>query len=397
MELENTINLSTIKEHKIFHHCKKPITYLKACIILPAKDEAVTITHTLTSLKNQVYFDGGKLDYSIYEVLLLVNNCTDNTYLLAKEFALQNPEFNLHIASINIPAPNANIGYVRKILMEEACHRLSVYNSANGIIVSTDSDTIADKYWLGHIMNEIVDGYDAVGGRILTNKKNDAARIYYLRDISYRLLLATATSIIENNKKNIINRHHQYFGASMAITCDTYKRCGRLPDVTHLEDMALLNSLIKIDAKICYSSLAKVYTSTRTEGRVEIGFSEQLKKWEELKNNNTLQFVESVRAGLMKLECKKILRRCFELFRSNQIIELQFLKIISKDLMISQYWLQQQLMKAIYFGALWQATELEICKGKFYEQYQSIPVTMAIKELRFFLNNHQTFSKTSNL
>jgi len=170
----------------------------------------------------------------------------------------------------------------------------------------------------------------------------------------------------------------------MAITCDTYKRCGRLPDVTHLEDMALLNSLIKIDAKICYSSLAKVYTSTRTEGRVEIGFSEQLKKWEELKNNNTLQFVESVRAGLMKLECKKILRRCFELFRSNQIIELQFLKIISKDLMISQYWLQQQLMKAIYFGALWQATELEIDKGKFYEQYQSIPVTMAIKELRFF-------------
>ena len=52
MELENTINLITIKEHKIFHHCKKPIASLKACIILPAKDEADTITHTLTSLKN---------------------------------------------------------------------------------------------------------------------------------------------------------------------------------------------------------------------------------------------------------------------------------------------------------------------------------------------------------
>jgi len=155
----------------------------------------------LTSLKNQVYFESGKLDYSIYEVLLLVNNCTDNTYLLAKEFALQRPQFNLHIASINIPAPNANIGYVRRILMEEACHRLSVYNSANGMIISTHNDTIADKYWLSHIINEIVNGYDAVGGRILTNKTNDAARIYNLRDISYRLLLATATSIIESKKK----------------------------------------------------------------------------------------------------------------------------------------------------------------------------------------------------
>jgi glycosyltransferase involved in cell wall biosynthesis len=389
----NAAETYTFKEADVFSHFKMPSASLKVCIVLPAKNEADTILHTLKALSNQVNFNGSKLDYSIYEVVLLVNNCTDNTYNIAANFAMQNPAFNLHIAEVKLPACNANIGYVRRILMDEACSRLS--GSRQGIIASTDSDTIADKFWLSYIIDEITNGYDAVGGRILTSKTNHQARIYYLRDISYRLLAARAASVLEGNKKN--TTHYQFFGASMAITCSSYKNCGRLPDVTHLEDMALSDSLLKIDAKICYSPFVKVYTSSRTEGRVEIGFSEQLKKWALLSSKNNAQLVESVSALLIKIECKNKLRKYFELFKITRFLEQQLIDKISGDLFINYEWLIQQLNESKYFGALWQAIELEITKGQFYTKYPPIPVTSAIAALRLFLNQHQTFSKTSNL
>jgi hypothetical protein len=160
--------------------------------------------------------------------------------------------------------------------------------------------------------------------------------------------------------------------------------------------MALLNSLIKLDAKICYSSVVKVYTSNRTEGRVEIGFSEQLKKWEDLKNKNVMQTVESDTALLIKMQCKNMLKNYFEK-SCNKISIDNYTKIIANKLMINANWLYTQIKNAIYFGGLWQAIELEISKGEFYKTHPFIPITKAITNLRIFLNQHQSFSKRSNL
>ena len=379
---------SEIKNKNIFRLCPPPHPSLKVCVVVPAKDEENTIVATLDALRKQVHKSGSRLSFCLYEVLLLANNCTDNTFLAAKKYALRFPEFQLHVFYANISTRNANIGYVRRILMDEACRRLLLNNLKNGIIASTDGDTIVDRYWISNIMDEIALGSDAVGGRILSNTINSSARLYYLRDVSYRLLQVKAAALIDPEKNNPWPCHHQYFGASLAVTCSMYDYCGRLPGVPHLEDMALYNSLVKVDAKIRCSPLVKVYTSGRINGRVKIGFSEQLKQWARSNTKHWPQMVEPAESLLLKLKCKKLLRRCFETFTKMGVVEEDIVKIITDHLLIDCDWLCDEIAESTYFGALWQATEEAIGEGNYYEDYPGVLITDAIFELkRFLLNN----------
>ena len=374
------------KIKNIFKHCTPPHPSLLACVVVPAKDEGGTIVKTLNALRKQLFKDGSKLSSSIYEVILLANNCTDDTFKKAKNFALKYPGFNLHVVEAIFTKKQSNIGYVRRILMDEACYRLNLNGIQNGIIASTDGDTKVDKYWLGNIIAEIANGNDAVGGRILTDDIDPKARLYYLRDITYRILMAKAAAKIDREDNNPWPCHHQYFGASLAVTCGMYDYCGRLPGVPHLEDMALYNALIKVDAKIRCSPAVKVYTSGRTDGRVAIGFSEQLKKWALFNTNNIPQIVEPAASILIKFKCKRILRKCFEIHQSGNNIPTLLTRIIASNLAIDQQWLCDKIASSSYFGALWQDTEEAVCAGYFYENYPGVDITEAISELRVFFN-----------
>lgn len=379
---------ATIKDKNIFRYCKTPHPDLKVCVIVPAKNEEFSIIDTLEALRVQFNNNEIRLDHCNYEVLLLANNCEDGTFEKATAYSLKHPEFNLHVTAVRLPSKKANIGYVRRLLMDEAFTRLSANGLQNGIIASTDGDTMVDKYWVSNITDEIASGSDAVGGRILTNTVNHNARLYYLRDVTYRILLAKAASFIDPEKNNPWPCHHQYFGASLAVTCSMYNSCGRLPMVPYLEDMAFFNSLVKVDAKIRCSPFVKVYTSSRMDGRVEIGFSEQLQRWADNTNDNIPQMVEHVEASLLKLKCKNAIRRCFETTNATAVPVKDQLKEIATNLMISHKWLCKELMNATYFGSLWQRIEDAINKGDFYENYSTAHITTAINDLRKFLRNY---------
>ncbi len=378
---------ATIKYKNIFRYCKTPNADLMVCVIVPAKNEELTITETLEALRIQYDKNNKRLDNRNYEVLLLANNCDDKTFETARNYSLKYPEFNLHVTKVTLVLKKANIGYVRRLLMDEAFTRLSANGLQNGIIASTDGDTMVDKFWISNIIDEIALGSDAVGGRILTNTINHDARLCYLRDVTYRILLAKAASFINPEKNNPWPCHHQYFGASLAVTCAMYNNCGRLPLVPYLEDLAFFNSLVKVDAKIRCSPFVKVYTSSRMDGRVAIGFSEQLQKWADETNEKIPQTVENVEASLLKLKCKNALRRCFELTNRSASVNNN-LKEIADNLIISHKWLCKAFMQATYFGDLWQKVEDAIAKGDFYENYSAAHITTAINELRKFLRNY---------
>lgn len=379
---------ATIKDKNIFRYCKTPHPDLKVCVIIPAKNEEFSIIDTLDALRVQSNNNEITLDHCNYEVLLLANNCNDGTFEKAMAYSLKYPEFNLHVTAVRLSSRKANIGYVRRLLMDEAFTRLSANGLQNGIIASTDGDTMVDKYWVSNIIDEIALGSDAVGGRILTNTVNHNARLYYLRDVTYRILLAKAASIIDPEKNNPWPCHHQYFGASLAVTCAMYNSCGRLPMVPYLEDMAFFNSLVKVDAKIRCSPFVKVYTSSRMDGRVAIGFSEQLQKWADNTNENIPQMVEHVEASLLKLKCKNALRLCFESTNATADPVKDQLKEIATNLMINHKWLCKELVNATYFGGIWQRIEDAVGKGDFYENYSSAHITIAINDLRKFLRNY---------
>ena len=340
-----------------------PSPHLKISVILPVKDEADHLWKTLEALRNQYDVDGIPLAYNQYEVLLLANNCSDDSAGLARAYQKTYPEFRLLVEEIRLAPPVAHIGTVRRLLMDAAYNRFIFLKRPKGIIASTDGDSEVDKNWISNTIREIKKGNDVVGGRILTRPENSLARIYYLRDVTYKHLVSRVEALIDPVPNDPWPRHYQCFGASFAVTCSIYDRSGRLPVVPFLEDMAFHRALTRIDARIRLSPLVKVMTSTRIQGRVDFGFSIQLKQWGEMNEAQHPVLVEQADALFRKLKARNLLRHYWNLGRKQKTGAENQLAIVADMLLIDKTWLGLQASAIPYFGMLWEAAEQEMERG----------------------------------
>lgn len=367
---------------------KAPSTALQVSVIVPVRNEADQLVQTLDALRNQVDAAGQPLDQALYEVLLLANNCTDGSFAIAERYQNLYPNFPLHLAQIQLPNQQANIGTVRRLLMDEACRRLLHVGHENGIIASTDGDTEVDSRWLWHIINEINSGCDAVAGRIIARTNNNPARIFHLRNVTYRQLVAQVESLLDPFTHDPWPRHFQHFGASLAVTCRMYLQAGRLPEVPYLEDEAFYQALVRTDARIRKSTQVKVYTSSRLQGRVEVGFSEQLRYWANMHANQQVQLVEPPGALFVKFQNRRRLRALWE----QRYAPADALLPIARELGISEKWLQRRLTAYAYFGQFWEKVAAEMTTKNWASRWKPIPITEAIQELRSYLLNNPSLS-----
>ena len=150
------ISTTVIKSswNKLLFESSLPSERLRVCVILPVRNEALHIEATLEALRNELDLAGSPLDPSSYEVLLLANNCSDNTHNISVQYQKQYPDFLLRTAAVDLPVADANIGTVRRMLMDEACHRFDIIDNKSGIIASTDGDTTVDAQWISFIIKE---------------------------------------------------------------------------------------------------------------------------------------------------------------------------------------------------------------------------------------------------
>ncbi len=366
---------------------------LRVSVIIPVRNEADHLTTTLDSLRTQQSLSGAPLSADLYEVLVLTNNCTDTSHELAVQYQALFPQFPLHIANVHLPREQANIGHVRRLLMDEACRRLLSTGNGRGIIASTDGDTVPDIHWIAQTIAEIDRGNDAVGGRILTrpvaarpNRTGEpAARRYHLLDVTYRHLVAKAEARIDPMENDPWPRHFQHFGASLAVTCATYLKAGRLPTVPYLEDDAFYQAMLRIDAKVRKSPSVKVFTSTRTQGRVDVGFSWQLKQWADMTTAQQLPQVDSAEAVISRFQCRRLLRDCWQTMA--QTDRQADLRAMAAQLQFDPDWLCRETATNRYFGQLWANVEEKIAvTGSLCPQ--TVPITTAIAGLRAFLREH---------
>ena len=130
-------SVSAIDSHKL-SLVVPPLPQCEVSVIIPVKDEAQTIVKTLTAFANQTDLDGQQLDPLGYEIIVLANNCTDESAAIARQFARQHPQLAVHVAEVNLPPDRAYIGYVRKLLMDTAYRRLMSLGKRQGIIASTE-------------------------------------------------------------------------------------------------------------------------------------------------------------------------------------------------------------------------------------------------------------------
>lgn len=368
-----------------------PSQHCEVCVIVPVRNEAQTLAATLAALAHQVDLEGQRLDPRRYEIILLCNNCSDDSAARARSFAQQYKDLALHVIEKTLPTEEAYIGRVRQILMDEAYRRLRSLGRQRSVIASTDGDSQVSPTWIAANLHEIACGADAVGGRILTESKGRAAldpyaRACYLREVGYRYLIAELESYLDPDPYDPFPRHYQHYGASLAVTAEMYALAGGLPPVRTPEDVAFYRALVRVNARFRHSPLVRVVTSARVTGRTSIGLANQLNEWASMGQQQQPFLVESAVAIETRLRSRNQLRilwwRILNGYQPNDDIVL-----LANTLGVATQWLFQELTQPQTFGQLFERVEQRQQEEKIWvRRWRGVEIQRAIADLRLRLD-----------
>ena len=367
-----------------------PRPELLVSVIIPAKDEVAGLPATLAALAAQTTLTGQPLPPGSFEVIVLANNCTDATAEVVRQQARRFPQLTLHAAELCLPAAKAHVGRARRLLMDEACARLEQVGRPAGIIASTDADTRVASTWLAAIQAEVLAGADAVGGRILTDIKGRTLlplRRIQVRGAAYRQLCAKLEDLVDPALMDPWPRHHQHFGASLALTARAYRRVGGLPNVRFLEDEALCQALRRHDLGLRHSPQVQVLTSARRQGRVEVGLSWQLREWLHMSQ----QHREPQVANPAQLAALWQLRRQLRTYWASRPEHPSGL--LAARLGLPTETLFARVHRATTFGKLWDW----LSKKGHLPAIDSMPLSLALHELPKLIKHHERSAKLEKL
>ena len=363
-----------------------PRPELVVSVIIPAKNEVTNLPATLAALAAQTTLAGQPLPLGSFEVIVLANNCTDATAEVVRQQAQRLPVLTLHVAELCLPAAKAHVGRARRLLMDEACARLEAVERPAGIIASTDADTCVAPTWIAAIQAEILAGADAVGGRILTEITGRALqplRRIQVRDAAYRQLCARLEDLIDPTPIDPWPRHHQHFGASLALTARAYRQVGGLPEVRFLEDEALCQALRRQDLGLRHSPQVQVLTSARREGRVEVGLSWQLREWLHMSRQQREPQVASPAQLAALWQLRRQLRTYWASKPSTES------KLLAGRLGLPAELLLARVCRATTFGKLW---DWVAKKGRL-PVVAAMPLSLALRELPTLIKHFEQLSK----
>ena len=250
----------------------EPKAGLGVVVAVPVKDEEERITACLCSLAGQI-----DADFADMTVVLMLNNCGDATAERVRALAAELP-FCIELCEVELPEPYANAGWARRLGMERAAELVA----PDGLILTTDADTLVEADWIAANQREIVAGVDAVAGYVMADPvelMEVPADILERGSLEweYQQLVAEMVARVDPEAHDPWPRHNQNCGASAAITASAYRRIGGLPPKAVGEDRALFEMVRRIDGKIRHSLDVQVVTSARMDGRALGGLSDAIR------------------------------------------------------------------------------------------------------------------------
>ena len=242
-----------------------PHPALRASVVIPARDEEALVGSCLRALAEQ---EG--ISPEEYEVLLVLDQCTDATEDRALEIAGEFPELRLR----RLDGPGEGSGHARRVGMETACERLIGLGRPHGLISSTDADTIVAPDWLVAQLEATSRGARAIGGRIeLANDGSLPEGVLRWHAERGRLRHQKLLSDPSHSGKT---EHWQFSGASLALIAAVYREVGGLEPRTSLEDEHLEQVLCQQGIPIERLLSVRVTTSARLSGRAKQGLAHDL-------------------------------------------------------------------------------------------------------------------------
>ncbi len=270
----------------------------------------------LEAFTRQVDLRGVPLRAGHFEVLLLLNNCTDSSARIAEQWRAEHPNIALHIIELQFSADQAHAGMARRLLMDTAWQRLGGEDALDtACVLATDADSVVADDWVAQNLAAMQAGADAVGGAIQLRGEElgvlpAQARECYLRDRRYAELVAQLEDLLDPQAGDPWPRHLDHFGSSLACTAHAYARAGGMPAVAALEDEAFVDRLRRADLCLRHEPMVKVFTSARLEGRARVGLAGQLRLWHALAGHKA-HFVQSAAYLTHRFETLQRLRTAF--------------------------------------------------------------------------------------
>ncbi len=390
---------------------------LRAVVVVPVKDEAVLLPRCLAALARQRAADGRPFDPCRFEVIVLANNCSDASAAIARRFAAAQRRTGgcpVHVVEVTLPRRHAHVGHARRLVMDGARARLrrvqprspagrdGMPAAGRGVILSTDGDSAVAADWLATTLAEIDAGADAVGGRILCRAEpagappvDRALQRWQRLDAIYRLLRIRLACLIDPDPADPWPRHHQHFGASLAVAVDAYEQVGGLPAVRFLEDEAMYGQLVRADLRVRHSPQVRVYTSCRQDGRVEVGLSSQLREWAGCAATGCPELrVEPADAMVPLLRTRTRLRQLW-LDHAPAPMAPRGTATLARQLRLPAEVLRAAWSAAATFGELWAAVEAWQASHRRRTAAPQVPVGVAIAELKQLVERHPAAGRRS--
>jgi glucosyl-3-phosphoglycerate synthase len=135
-----------------------PHPKLCAVVVVPARDEAARIGACLAALASQRGLEPGS-----YEAVVVLDGCRDATASVVRQFAAGHPALAVHAIELALPQ---GVGRARRLGMDLAYGQLLSVGRADGLIASTDADSVVAADWLACQLDLAGRGARAIGGHI---------------------------------------------------------------------------------------------------------------------------------------------------------------------------------------------------------------------------------------
>ena len=243
-----------------------PHSDLRACVVVPAKDEQELVGRCLQALAEQAGADARS-----YEVILVLDRCPDATARRGpggRRPATRGCGCTCWRARDGAWARRAAWGWAPPVPASSALA------APHGLIACTDADSVADPLWLAVQLELAAAGATAIGGRI-DILPEDLSRLSR-RAREARALSGNRRRLLAGARDAGLADHGYFSGASMSLTADLYSDVGGLKPLVALEDEALEQALIQRGVPIVRPNAVRVETSGRVEGRAPRGLACEL-------------------------------------------------------------------------------------------------------------------------
>lgn len=246
-------------------------------VAVPARNEAQRLPNLLRALDRQRPWSDPA---SRLSVVLVLNNTTDSSAAIVRQMAGSLTNLVLHVIDTTFAAEAAHVGSARRLAMETASNLIG----ADGVILTTDADSVPADDWVLQNLRAIDLGADIVGGRIIGDPQEEAllgagfqrrAGKYAAYDTLCDELAATLDPISHDPWP----RHQDHTGGSIAVRADVYRAVGGMPAAPFREDIGFVSRVLQAGYRLVHPMEVSVTVSARTEGRAPGGMADCVKSW----------------------------------------------------------------------------------------------------------------------